>query len=251
MMNQSIIYALDFDGVICDSAVETAITGWRAAGKLWQDMPESVPQEMIDRFREVRPIIETGYEAILAMRLLCLGRGAADIYRGFADKSRALMQEAQIGVDGLKKLFGETRDNWIAGDLSGWIAMNPLFDGVAAKLRQLHRQSLWYVVTTKQERFVKHILQANAIDLPDERIFGLDRNMSKADVLKWLLQFHSEHRLYFVEDRLPTLMNVQRYGELAAVKLIFAMWGYNTAEDRTLAARNGLFTCQQLEDFLR
>jgi hypothetical protein len=203
MMNQSIIYALDFDGVICDSAVETAITGWRAAGKLWQDMPESVPQEMIDRFREVRPIIETGYEAILAMRLLCLGRGAADIYRGFADKSRALMQEAQIGVDGLKKLF------------------------------------------------VKHILQANAIDLPDERIFGLDRNMSKADVLKWLLQFHSEHRLYFVEDRLPTLMNVQRYGELAAVKLIFAMWGYNTAEDRTLAARNGLFTCQQLEDFLR
>ena len=33
-MNNSIIYALDFDGVICDSAVETAITGWKAAGSI-------------------------------------------------------------------------------------------------------------------------------------------------------------------------------------------------------------------------
>ncbi|WP_411727104.1 hypothetical protein [Methyloglobulus sp.] len=66
------IYALDFDGVICDSAVETAITGWKAASGILGDIPKAVPQEMIGRFRLVRPIIETGYEAILAMRLLQL-----------------------------------------------------------------------------------------------------------------------------------------------------------------------------------
>ena len=40
-MNQvmSKLYALDFDGVICDSAVETAVTGWRVAQTLWDDMP--------------------------------------------------------------------------------------------------------------------------------------------------------------------------------------------------------------------
>ena len=43
-MNNSIIYALDFDGVICDSAVETAITGWKAASSIWKDMPEAAPQ---------------------------------------------------------------------------------------------------------------------------------------------------------------------------------------------------------------
>ena len=136
-MNNSIIYALDFDGVICDSAVETAITGWKAAGSIWGDMPKEVPQAMIDRFRLIRPNIETGYEAILAMRLLYLGETIESIHSGYGDKIQALLKEAQVTVDDLKKLFGETRDVWIANDLADWVMMNPLFDGVATKLRKL------------------------------------------------------------------------------------------------------------------
>ncbi len=248
-MNNSIIYALDFDGVICDSAVETAITGWKAAGSIWSDMPKDVPQAMIDRFRLIRPNIETGYEAISAMRLLFLGGTVESIVSGYGEKIQALLTEAHVTVDDLKKLFGETRDVWIADDLADWVNMNPLFTGVAAKLQKLGHQCSWYVVTTKQERFVKQILKANAIDLADERIFGLDRNMSKVEVLKGLLQTHPNETIYFVEDRLPTLLNVLKTGELAGVKLIFALWGYNTAEDKVLAAGQP-FTLQQLEDFL-
>ena len=248
-MNNSIIYALDFDGVICDSAEETAITGWKAAGRLWSDMPKVAPQARIDQFRLVRPIIETGYEAILAMRLLYLGKTIESIDSGYGDQIQTLLKDAQVTVDDLKKLFGETRDVWIANDLAGWVIMNPLFAGVATKLHKLGQQCPWYVVTTKQERFVKQILKANAIDLADERIFGLDRNMSKIEVLKGLLKTHSNETIYFVEDRLPTLLNVLKHDELASVKLIFALWGYNTTEDRALAAGQP-FTLQQLEDFL-
>ena len=248
-MNNSIIYALDFDGVICDSAVETAITGWKAAGTLWKDMPKAVPPAKIDQFRLIRPMIETGYEAILAMRLLYLEESIEAITGDYADKIQALLNEAQVTVDDLKKLFGETRDVWIADDLDDWVMMNPLFDGVASKLQKLGDLYPWYVVTTKQERFVKQILKANAIELADERIFGLDRNMSKVEVLKGLLKTHPNETIYFVEDRLPTLLNVLKTDELANVKLIFALWGYNTAEDKALAA-NQPFTMQQLEDFL-
>jgi phosphoglycolate phosphatase-like HAD superfamily hydrolase len=185
-MNNPIIYALDFDGVICDSAVETAITGWKAATSIWSGMPKVVPQAMIDRFRLIRPIIETGYEAILAMRLLYLEESAENIYSDYGNKIESLLQESQVTVDELKKLFGETRDVWITNDLADWINMNPLFDGVAAKLQRLGEQQPWYVVTTKQERFVKQILKANAIELADGQIFGLDRNMSKVEVLKGL-----------------------------------------------------------------
>ena len=248
-MNNSIIYALDFDGVICDSAVETAITGWKAAGSIWSDMPKAVPQIMIDRFRLIRPNIETGYEAILAMRLLYLEETIESLDNGYDGKIQALLKETQATVDGLKKLFGQTRDVWIANDLSGWVNMNPLFAGIATKLRKLGQQCPWYIITTKQERFVKQILKANAIELADERIFGLDRNMSKVEVLKGLLKNHPNEMIYFVEDRLPTLLNVLKIKELASVELIFALWGYNTAEDKTLAAEQG-FTLQQLEDFL-
>jgi len=243
------IFALDFDGVICDSAVETAITGWKAAGRLWSDMPRVASKAMIDQFRLVRPNIETGYEAILAMRLLYLGKTIESIDSGYSDQIQALLKDAQVTVDDLKKLFGETRDVWIAKDLADWVNMNPLFAGVATKLRKLGQQCPWYVVTTKQERFVKQILKANAIDLADERIFGLDRNMSKIEVLKGLLKTHSNETIYFVEDRLPTLLNVLKHDELASIKLIFALWGYNTTEDRVLAAGQP-FTLQQLEDFL-
>ncbi len=248
-MDNPIIYALDFDGVICDSAVETAITGWKAATSIWDDMPKVVPQTMIDRFRVIRPIIETGYEAILAMRLLHLGESVEDIYNDYARKIQALLEGSQITIADLKTLFGETRDVWIANDLADWVNMNPLFDGVAEKLQKLGGRRPWYVVTTKQERFVKQILKANAIELADGQIFGLDRNMSKIEVLTGLLKTHPNETIVFVEDRLPTLLNVSKNAGLAGVKLIFALWGYNTSEDKALAARQA-FTPQQLEDFL-
>ncbi|WAK03475.1 HAD family hydrolase [Methylobacter sp. YRD-M1] len=249
-MNNSIIYALDFDGVICDSAVETAITGWKCAGQIWNDMSGPVPsQSLIDQFRLVRPIIETGYEAILAMRLLHLGETTDAIYNDYAAKTQALMQDAQVTVNDLKKLFGETRDAWIDSALAEWVDMNPLFSGIGDKLRRLDRQGIWYIITTKQERFVKQILKANQIDLPDAHIFGLDRNMSKQEVLKGLLKKHPDRLIHFVEDRLPTLLNVLKNEELASVKLIFALWGYSTDEDKAIAAQNPL-NSRLLDDFL-
>ncbi|MDD5579344.1 MAG: HAD family hydrolase [Methylobacter sp.] len=248
-MNNSIIYALDFDGVICDSAVETAITGWRAAGRIWGDMPKVAPQAMIDQFRLIRPIIETGYEAIFAMRLLYLGKTTDAIYSGYARKAQTLLEQAQLTTDDLKKVFAETRDIWIATDLADWINMNPLFPGVATKLRELGEQGPWYILTTKQERFIKQILKGNAIELAEERIFGLDCKLTKPEVLKTLLKIHPGQTIYFVEDRLSTLLNVLKNDELDSIKLTFALWGYNTAEDKTIAAQHA-FIGHQLEDFL-
>lgn len=248
-MNNTTIYALDFDGVICDSAVETAITGWQAAAQLWPDMPKAVPPEMIARFRLVRPIIETGYEAILAMRLLYLGATVEVIYEDYSNQIKILLEEINTTVGALKTLFGTTRDIWIAHDLTSWIEMNPLFDGIALKLQKLGQLCPWYVVTTKQERFVKQILHANGIELADERIFGLDRNMSKVEVLTQLKIWHPEATLVFAEDRLPTLLKVLQTDKLADVKLILALWGYNTDADKALAASQPIIS-MQLENFI-
>ena len=248
-MNNSIIYALDFDGVICDSAVETAITGWKAAVSIWDDMPNAVPHELIEQFRLTRPLIETGYEAILAMRLLYLNQSVNTIYADYGNKIEALLNQTQLTTDDLKKLFGATRDTWIENDLADWINMNPLFTDVAKKLQSLGQHCSWYVVTTKQERFVKQILKANAIELSDERIFGLDRKLKKTDVLKALIKNYPNKTIYFVEDRLPTLIEALKTPELAGIKLIFALWGYNTPEDKNHAAQHPIIL-QSLAKFL-
>ncbi|TPQ25535.1 HAD family hydrolase [Methylomonas koyamae] len=248
-MTDSTIYALDFDGVICDSALETALTGWKAAATIWSGMTGIAPPEIVKRFRAVRPIIETGYEAILVIRLLYAGESIESIYAGYSEKANQIMTAAGLTVEGLKQLFGDTRDQWIAQDKAGWIAVNPLFSGIADKLRRLGSNHDWYVVTTKQERFVKKILNANHIELAAERIFGLDRNMSKPEVLKGLKRSYPGRPIYFVEDRLPSLQNVLQHAELADLRLGFALWGYNLPQDKVLAEAEGCLPLE-LEYFL-
>jgi len=237
-MNQSIIYALDFDGVICDSALETGVSAWKAAAQIWDDFPTALPTlEQLAQFRQIRPVMGTGYEAILIVRLLNNGETAEEIMADYQAKTQKLINDSALTLESLKKIFGETRDRWIKDNLDGWVEMNPLFPGLAEKLQRLSEQGIWYIITTKQERFVKQILKANQVELPEERIFGLDRNMSKEAVLTDLVSRHAEQQLYFVEDMLPTLLKIIKNSRLQSVKLFFALWGYNTAQDKTEAGK--------------
>ncbi|PHS71591.1 MAG: hypothetical protein COB23_01070 [Methylophaga sp.] len=248
-MSDSKIYALDFDGVICDSAVETGITGWKVAHQIWQEMPAQTPAEMIALFRQVRPVMETGYEAILIMRLLFEGVTVQSLLDDFSTVIAMILNREKLAIDQLKKKFGETRDHWISKDLKHWIAMNPLFEGIANKLRLLNPEQC-VIITTKQERFVSHILNANNISLSPERIFGLDRKLSKAQVLYNLLNMHPRSTLLFIEDRLPTLVDVINDHRLNDVELFFATWGYNTQQDKQAASALRPITCLNLEQML-
>lgn len=228
------LYALDFDGVICDSAVETGITGWKVASQLWLDMPAETPTDIINQFREVRPVMETGYEAILIIRLLFEGVYPEQLLNNFNGSINALLEREKLTIDKLKILFGETRDHWINRDLDNWVEMNPLFDGISSKLKKIDPKQC-YIITTKQERFVSHILDANNLTLPPEQIFGLDRKLTKQQILADLSVINPEHTILFVEDRLPTLKNVIDDQRLADIELFFADWGYNTQQDKLAA----------------
>lgn len=242
------LYALDFDGVICDSAVETGITGWKVASKVWTDMPTEMPPTMIDLFRQVRPVMETGYEAALIMRHLFEGLSPEALLTGFDKHLRHLIRRDEIDVARLKFRFGETRDLWIKDNQDEWLAMNPLFDGIGDKLGRLNHDNT-VIITTKQERFVSKILQANAISFPAGHIFGLDRQLSKTQILADLSSRHTHHDILFIEDRLPTLLNVIGDDRLSDIKLYFADWGYNTAKDKVAAADANEIVVLSLDEF--
>lgn len=250
-MKQTIIYALDFDGVICDSAVETAITGWKAAICVWDDFNTSLPSKnLIDQFRQVRPVMETGYEAILIMRLLYQGESVDALLTDYTEKKQQAMISAKKDIAFLKQLFGETRDIWINQAVDEWVMMNPLFPGIAKKLQRLNEQVPWIIITTKQERFVTQILNAYQIELPKDKIFGLERNMSKEAVLIELLNQYPQHLFHFVEDRLPTLLKIMTNTHLEHIKLFLATWGYNTKTDKQQAMMQSGIQLIDINDFL-
>lgn len=59
------LWALDFDGVICDSCGESSLSAWKAATHLWPEIftneaTISKKDEVIEKMRLVRPVVETG-----------------------------------------------------------------------------------------------------------------------------------------------------------------------------------------------
>jgi len=240
-MTQSTIYALDFDGVICASATETAISAWKSAAQIWDDISTPLPSKShIEQFCQVRPVMGTGYESIMITRLLHDDESVSSIMANYQQKTQQVIDSHGLNVDQLKQLFGQTRDQWIQENRAEWIEMNPLFPGIKEKLQNLSKQGIWYIVTTKQERFVKKILTANQVELPADRILGLDRKMSKEVILTHLIQQHPAQTLLFVEDMLSTLLRVQNNDTLKSVKLALATWGYNTEQDKILAKEHDI-----------
>lgn len=239
-MKIKVLFALDFDGVICDSAVETAITGWSVAQDIWPDMQgQKVSDKHIKQFRRVRPCLDVGYEAILIMRLLQQGDHLSDSCENYQSQLQSVIEKNNLDVEFLKNTFGETRDSLILKDEAEWVASNPLFNGVIDGLKRLEQDD-WVIVTTKQERFVKRILQANSIQLDEDRIFGLDRKLDKQEVLKLLIERYPERRISFVEDRLPTLLGVLDNPYLQDVKVQLVDWGYNTRLERKVAQERAI-----------
>ena len=237
-MSKPQLYALDFDGVLCDSALETSITAWGAARSyLWPKMPEQIPAELIDQFKHVRPALETGYESILIIRLLFEGLDADTLLYEFQYRIDGLIRRDQLDIEKLKQRFGSTRDEWLKHNLPEWLEMNPLFPGVQAKLASINSEHC-FIITTKQERFVEKILFANNILIPKEQIFGLERKLSKQHLLRSLQDKYFGHRIVFVEDRLPTLINIMNDRDLSNIQLFLAKWGYNTNKDRQHASKH-------------
>ncbi|NJN45892.1 MAG: HAD family hydrolase [Candidatus Competibacteraceae bacterium] len=247
------VFALDFDGVLCDSAAESAVTAWRAGTRIWSDWQGlEPPPHCLSRFLALRPLIETGYQTVLLLRLIELGHSDAVITERFSELSEQLLKETDQPAAYLAQLFGAARDEWIARDLPGWLARQRFYPKVLEPLINLPPESEWYILTTKQERFVQLLLAQAGIDVPAERIFGLERDRSKEATLEhWLLNpAFSDSCFHFVEDRLATLLRVVERNRLATVQLYLANWGYNTAEERQRAQQHPRITVWNSESFL-
>ncbi|KAL7121396.1 hypothetical protein ACP275_02G179600 [Erythranthe tilingii] len=260
------LYALDFDGVLCDSCGESSLSAVKAAKVRWPSLfdgvESSVEDWIVDQMHIVRPVVETGYENLLLVRLLleiqmpsirkssiAEGLTVEEILENWSTIKPVIMAEWDEDRDVLIDLFGKVRDEWIDNDLATWIGANRFYPGVADALK--FASSKLYIVTTKQGRFAEALLREIAgVVIPPERIYGLGTG-PKVKVLKQL-QDMPEHQgltLNFVEDRLATLKNVIKEPELSKWNLYLGDWGYNTLKEREEAATISRIRILQLSDF--
>lgn len=260
------LYALDFDGVLCDSCGESSLSAVKAAKVRWtslfSNVDSSIEEWIVDQMHIVRPVVETGYENLLLVRLLlemripsirkssvAEGLTVEGILKNWSKIKPAIMEAWNENRDDLVDLFGKIRDKWMEEDLVTWIGANRFYPGVADALK--FASSKVYIVTTKQGRFANALLRELAgVNIPAERIYGLGTG-PKVEVLKQLQKMpeHQGLALHFVEDRLATLKNVIKEPELANWNLYLGDWGYNTRNEREEAASIPRIHILQLSDF--
>ncbi|XP_052192876.1 uncharacterized protein LOC127801631 [Diospyros lotus] len=262
------LYALDFDGVICDSCGESSLSAVKAAKLRWpslfEGMDSATEHWTVDQMYTVRPVVETGYENLLLVRLLlemkvpsirtssvAEGLTVEGILENWSKIKPVIMEEWGESRDALIDLFGKVRDEWMENDLATWIGANRFYPGVPDALK--FASSRIYIVTTKQSRFADALLRELAgVSIPPERIYGLGTG-PKVEVLKQL-QKKPEHEgltLNFVEDRLATLKNVIKEHELDGWNLYLGDWGYNTTKEREEAANIPRIRMLGLSDFTK
>lgn len=278
----NLVMCFDFDGVVCDSVNESSTAAWKHAKELWPSLAlGDSPEPFLEPMRLVRPVVETGWENTLIIRILAeadlveasqrfqkrparrranvasLG-GPSLLDEPELSSSAELIEnlgiaglmcknilgswerirdqkiaELQLDVEELIKGFGDVRDRWMAEDLKSWFACNMAYDIVPdVMVEMLSRGAQVFVITTKQKRFAKALLQDFGVELPEANLFALEDG-PKTKVLKSLLA-KSEYKgkeFHFIEDKLGTLRKVAKDPELNAVQLHLASWGYCTQKD--------------------
>lgn len=268
------ILALDFDGVICASSGESSVSSIVAAKSFWniealkglRNDEEMVIKRIVS---DLRPIIETGFENMLLVRYIAekikneeIGNEinldnwkeemTSQLFQSWSPNFRDdLISKYGSDKRQLVKAFGETRDLMIKNDFSHWVNLNTLYPTVEETLKKLapleessKNIKNVFIVTTKQGRFVRAILENSGIyllnkgienkkNIPEtdkdinydeySNIFDLDNIFgSKINVLTELTKRYSKidsknpekiirPTIHFVEDRYETLVSLLNY----------------------------------------
>jgi phosphoglycolate phosphatase-like HAD superfamily hydrolase len=247
------VLALDFDGVLCDGMREYFESAWRAWRRLRPGAPEAPPASLFDRFARLRPLVETGWEMVALVH--ALASGAADEAPARDWRPATWLAELGCTRDAATAALDGVRDAWIARDERGWLDSHRFYEGVIARLQRLAGpRPVVYVVTTKEGRFARQLLLRQGVRLPEAQVLGKEVRWPKRETLRELAARHAggdARGIWFVEDRLATLQDVETDETLAGARLFLAAWGYNTPAHREAARRDDRIALLALEQFAR
>jgi phosphoglycolate phosphatase-like HAD superfamily hydrolase len=227
--------ALDFDGIICDGLLEYFQTAWRAYQTLWPDAPAVPPTTLEAQFQRLRPVVETGWEMPVVLRSLLTGQSEAAILNHWPELRTQLLAQENLNPQSIGQQVDAIRDRWIETDLEGWLSLHRFYPGITQQLEHWLQQELpLFIITTKESRFVQALLERSGVVFPRAAIFGKDAQRPKSVTLRLLLEKGFQD-IWFVEDRLETLLTIQQVPALQTLQLFLGDWGYNTTSDRQRA----------------
>lgn len=243
------LLALDFDGVISDSAPEAFVVAVASYRDVWPGSRLPAVGAIDDAPALYRAFVEQ----------MPLGNRAED----FAVVLRALEQDVALPDQPTYDAFFRTQDEaellafhehfyevrsaWAARDPEGWLDLMAPYPGFLEMLRRRRGDALLAIATAKDRASVERLLVRYGIEdlFPGERVLDKEAGRHKRAHLEALAGRHGldPAELTFVDDKLNHLESVAGLG----VRTALAAWGYNGPREH-LAARRGGHLVLSLDD---
>jgi len=217
-MDSPFILCLDFDGVICDSAIECLVSSWIAYfDLLTRQRPAAVDINLKNAFLSLRPFIRSGEDYVLIQELI----DHRVAVRTQEDFDAQIKRVGTRNMELYKRLFYEAREGLIERNRDYWLSLNELYTHMRDPLRDNAGNGKLYIVSTKRSDFILEILRANGIPFPSERVLYAGPK-GKADLVAEILRRESIARAFFVDDQIDHLTG----GQEADIVPCLAAWGY-------------------------
>jgi phosphoglycolate phosphatase-like HAD superfamily hydrolase len=244
--------ALDFDGVISDSAREAFEVALRTFARL---RPSARLAALAERPEaEAQPALFAAFLALMPLGnraedygviLAALEAGGSLPDQAAYDAFHAAQDPAWLGA--YHERFYEERAAFAERDRAGWLARMAPYAPFVATLRRRAGDAVLAIATAKDHRSVSELLRAYGLaDLFEPRwILDKEAGVSKRAHLERLaaglrLPFKE---ITFLDDKVNHLESVAPLG----VRCALAAWGYNGERERDRARALGFLVCR-LED---
>lgn len=231
-MDNKIVLALDFDGLIADGANECILVSWNGNfNKSHLDFSDeglaAIPEEFKQKFLNHRSFAKH------------LGHFFMPFNEFGFFKTQAEFDAAYAGLDPLRveKFVSEvTRYRGLVRDKhrQHWLSYHAFYNGVVYLMK--NSSCPIYVVTAKDAKSVQEILRNENIILPDSHIFGERRNKNEALTAICNELNIEPSQLHFYDDNILNANDAF----VAGFSAFWAVWGYNATEHFELAVAMGL-----------
>jgi len=243
------ILALDFDGVICNGLREYFQSSQKSYQKMWSDFPD---QKLAEKFYQLRPVIEHGWEMPVLLRALILEYSDQDILNNWSEICDQIVKIEGLNPQKIAQELDQVRDQWINSDLEVWLSLQTPYQGIIETLKNIIDSSpLLYIISTKEGRFIHQFLGRYNISLSQNYIIGKECKLPKYETIRLIIEKEKVNpaEIWFIEDRLNTLNLMAKQADLKNVQLFLADWGYNTEQMRNLTKYHDRIKLLSLDQF--
>ncbi|BAQ62016.1 hypothetical protein GM3708_2422 [Geminocystis sp. NIES-3708] len=249
------ILVSDFDGVICNGLKEYFYSSKLVYQQIWHDFTYDL-DSLQSTFNLLRPVVETGWEMPLLLRVLTWNETPENIlnnWHNIKEKSIKILDLEGITIEKISKTLDQVREFEIKNNLENWLNLHCFYDDIILKLKYLIKQNIkLYIITTKEGKFTRQLLEKEGIFLPENAIMGKEVKRPKYESLRLIIQREKvkPSDINFLEDRLEALELVNKQKDLQEVKLFLALWGYNDDLTKVKAENNPNINTLSLVNFI-